>query len=186
MTESAPNPLDPSDQSANSTLGELDREVLNDLTTRANSPGVYFGKGLDLSPADRKQLLLAADHADRVVAPMLEDPRWKTFESLIEEGNGKGVLISFADHPGTNVPLWCTNGGENALVRKVRSSEGATGIEVPSDVFNTYHWVKTIEQIRQDAKSSDELLKGRSPKWLGRNLRQLAYLLNAEPTETDE
>lgn len=69
---------------------------------------------------------------------MYSDPDWRTFESLAQEGSDKGIFLSFITQAGTNVPPWCVNGGEDAVVRKMRTDEGQAAIEVPEKIFNLY------------------------------------------------
>jgi len=175
---SPPQP-DPSDASPGQPLPELDRERLNALTTSASKVGACFGRDLTLSQADREQLLLVCAYTDQELAPYVASPEWQTFEALQQEGDQKGVLISFASHPGTNVPTWCIDGGDAAKVRKIRADGGRAAIEVPTLIYNTFHWRLTSDLVRKCADSSDEMLRGGSTKYLGGDLRQLGRFLKS-------
>lgn len=171
------------DVAATSPAAELDRGALNALTSKALEPGVYFGRGLDLRDEDRTQLKLVAASAEAIIEPGYQDPAWNEFQKLVDEGDRKGVLISFTSHEGTKVPSWCVDGGEEAAVKKIRTDSGRVAIQVPSRVFNQYHWTATIRSIKKYAGYSDELLRGQSTKVLGENLYQLSHLISAKPQE---
>jgi hypothetical protein len=182
-----PGTQDPSLTVGNTTGNqELDTEALNRITRQALEPQVYFGKGLELTDYDREQLRVVVSQAKEALEPLYSDRRWEEFMELVDEGQEKGVLMGqFASHEGTMVPLWCIDGGPEATVRKARTQTGRAAIEVPSDVFNLYHWKITVESLQKHADSSDEVLRGRSTKELGLSLINLAHLLKtgSEPEQ---
>lgn len=158
-------------------IPELNPDILNDITRSALVRGALFGRGVDLTEQNRAQLLLVADRAGALLESQYEDPQWKRFEQLIDEGRRKGALTSFGFQPDTNVPPWCIDGGPDAPVRKALTEAGTAAIEVPSSVFNLYHWTLTIRSLRSYATTSSETLFGRSAKGMGRDLYQLSHLL---------
>jgi len=166
---------------------EIDREKLNIITQKAFEPGVYFGKGLELTMQDRAQFELVLSKGEVMLETLYEDPDWKIFLNLVDEGSKKGVLMSFTNHKDTNVPTWCVDGGEKAEVRKIRRTDGtgqsAPAIEVPTRIFNLYHWHNTLETLRGYATRSDEFLRGTSPKPLGQALYNLVHLIGKTETE---
>jgi len=178
-----PQSLDRSDTMRVSLVPELDRAALNALTERAQEPQTYFGRGLELSDYDREQLAIVATTADKILEPSYSDPDWKAFEDLVKEGSDKGILRSFTTHKGTNIPTWCIDGGRKTTVKKIRTDADQVAIEVPSRIFNLYHWTNTVESIKNYAVSSNETLRGRDTKNLGRNLQQLAQLIGKPDTE---
>jgi len=169
-----PNSLAPPQQ----PQPELDRALLNDVMSRALTPGTLFGRGLDLSERDREQFSVVVGLAENKLAPNYEDPEWQAFQALVQEGSDKGVLMSFASQEGSNVPSWCVNGGESATVKKIRLADSGTpAIEVPAKIFNLFHWQITTESLSKYITSSNDTLKGRMTKYLGQDLQQLSQLL---------
>jgi len=153
-----------------------DRDRLNELTVAARQPGALLGRDVQLTDEDRQRLVAIADTVDERIAPFYDDPRWIKMSELIEEGGRKGVLTSFSTHPNTNVDTWLIDGGEEADVKKVlrQTDEGERpAIEVPTGLFNAYHYRQTSKQLREFATKSDDTLKGRSAKKLGFALLQL-------------
>ncbi len=162
-----------------STAGQLDRVRLGQITQKALEPGALFGRDFDLSDSDREQLQMVVTGAETNLAQGYLDPAWQEFESLMKEGDEKGVLMAFATHQGTNVPAWCIDGGEAAVVKKVRLNDGdRPAIEVPTRVFNLYHWTRTIESLKQFVTTSSKTLKGTSTKKLGSDLSNLSHLIH--------
>ncbi len=101
---------------------------------------------------------------------------------LIEEGTRKGVLQALTTHSNTSVDTWLVDGGEGATVKKVRrqTDQGEqAGIEVPTGIFNAYHWQQTSSGLRELASKSDDTLKGRSARSLGFALFQLGSFMQA-------
>lgn len=161
---------------------ELDRPRLNELIEESRRPGVYFGKGLELTDHDRHQFDLIATRVHAYLEPFYEQPDWKKFMALVREEDKKGALISFADHKNTNVPAWCVDGGENAVIEKIlRQSEHGTAnaIQVPSKLFKVYHWKNTVDKLEGNYRDkSNETIKGQSPRQLGNILKNLAVLVD--------
>jgi len=167
-------PIDPMSQGP---LSDLDTARLNDLVRMSSESGVYFGKGLELADNDREQFDLVASRVEAELEPMYKDPDWEAFMKLVDEGSGKGVLMSFTTHKGTNVPTWCVDGGDDPAVKKIMRStdkDSVPGIQVPHKIFNLYHWQKTTEILRGYITRSNESLSGTSPRTLGQVLRSLA------------
>ena len=118
-----------------------------------------------------------AASAETILEPSYNDPDWAAFQALAQEGGDKGVLLSFTSHNGTNIPTWCVDGGQEAAVKKIRTDAGKAAIEVPSKVYNLFHWTNTVKAVNEYAAASNETLHGRAAKALGRDLQQLAHLI---------
>ena len=185
-TESYPSPLpensdvDPGLTDSNLAEPVLDSEILNNIMHQALEPGVLFGEGLELTDQDREQLGLVIAKTEAILEPAYQDPRWQEFMSLVDEGNAKGVLMAFSSQGDTNVPSWCFDGGDGAKVRKViRKTESGEkpGIEVPSGVFNVFHWHETANNLDRYINTSNETLRHTSSKHLGLDLEQLAWFV---------
>lgn len=161
-------------------IPDLDRIRLNELMQIANRPGVYFGKGLELTDYDREQFEFVASEVEAELAPKYEDPKWQAFVKLLEEGIAKGAIFSIDTHKGTKVPTWCIDGGEEQEIKKVRLSTEhgeKNGIQVPQEIFNLYHWRLTAQSLRGYITRSNESLSGTSPKELREILRHLAKFI---------
>lgn len=159
---------------------QADRDRLNELTLAARRPGALLGRDVQLSNEDRERFVAIADTVDERIAPIYDDPRWVKMNELIEEGTKKGVLFSFITHENTNVDTWLVDGGDDAKVKKtlIHTDKGDTpGIEVPTGIFNAYHWQNTSQQLRELATKSDDTLKGRSARSLGFALWQLGSFI---------
>src|SRR3989344_1141677 len=126
----------------------LDTARLNAIMHTALEPGVLFGRGLDLTDADRDQFGRIVDIVESTLAPGYEDPAWKEYEALVEEGSAKGAILSLTTHEGTNVNTWCVDGGADAEVKKIKreTEDGIqNGIQVPSRIFYLVHWHETAQ-----------------------------------------
>ncbi len=159
---------------------QADRDRLNELTLAARRPGALLGRDVQLSDEDRQRFVAIADAVDERIAPIYEDPDWIKMNQLIEEGIGKGVLQAYATHQNTSVDTWLMDGGKGADVKKVRRQTDIgekAGIEVPTGIFNAYHWQNTSQQLRELATKSDDTLKGRSARSLGFALWQLGSFI---------
>lgn len=161
------------------TEPQLDREALNAVMLAGSEPGVYFGKGLDLTPHDREQFQNVINKTEAALEPQYQDPDWIKFMELVAEGRAKGVLNALRYNEGTKIPAWCVDGGEDPEVKKTLrlSPGGANGasIQVPRRIYNLFHWTQTIDDLKMYVTSSDETLKGRSPASLVKDLRHLAH-----------
>jgi hypothetical protein len=181
-------PDNPAGQDPSENLGasgessfELDTRRLNEIMLTALKPGMLFSRGLELTDYDRDQFQRVAAIIENRLAPHFKHPAWKKFEDLYEEGSSKGILLSFDTHEGTNVPMWCVDGGDDPVVKKVmRESEHgrAAGIQVPHGIFNLYHWQITTEQLKGYITTPNDLLKHRSTHPLGRDLNQLVNFVS--------
>ncbi len=168
------SPVDPMSQGP---ITDLDTARLNELVRASSEPGVYFGKGLELTDHDREQFDLIATKVETDLEPMYKDPSWEVFTNLADEGRTKGVLQSQTWHEGTTVPTWCVDGGDDPTVKKImRSTDDGPmpGIQVPHKVFNLYHWQLTADLLRVYITRSNEVLRGTAPAQLGHALRHLA------------
>lgn len=176
-------PLDiPNDPMRQDPSLGLDTARLNELARISAQPGVYFGKGLDLTDDDRRQFDIVATRVEDILKPAYEHPAWKAFMELVDEGSARGILMSFSPHEGTEVPTWCVDGGEDPEIKKVRrvtDGKSAPGIQVPNNIFNLYHWHNTTESLRGYASRSNETLRGTSPKPLSQALRHMAVFVKS-------
>ncbi|MBI2009300.1 hypothetical protein HYS84_02720 [Candidatus Saccharibacteria bacterium] len=159
---------------------ELDRVRLNEIIKTSMQPGVLFGRGLELSDDDREQLHRVVSVVGAKLEPHYEDPEWKRFMALVDEGVSKGVLISFVDQEGTNVPGWCINGGDDPEIKKIlRKTESGEvpAIQVPQKIFDLYHWQRTVGGLDRYITTSNEGLKGTMARGLGEDLGHLAFYM---------
>lgn len=188
MSETPPNSsVDPSLGQGNLGVNtEIDRTRLNEIIKTTLQPGILFGRGIELTDHDRQQIERVADMVDAKLEPYLEDPDWKKFMTLVEEGNAKGVLISFTMQKGTNVPMWCVNGGDDPEVKKVMrptDRSEVAGIQVPQKIFDLYHWQNTLKRLNRYVTTSNEGLRGTSARYLGEDLRHLAHFVKQMPQD---
>lgn len=149
------------------------RDVIGKTTGKNERDGgnVLFGKDFSLDESHREQLRVAIEVGEALLKKDKEKPEWEAFQRLLEEGNGKGILMDF-NFP----PKWLVDGGESATVKKVRTPDGRPGIEVPSRVFQVYKWDHIIGSVRQTEGYSHDTLKGMSAKPLGNRLEELLDL----------
>lgn len=179
MTEQTPTEVSTGQALERMSLSEFeqaDRDRLNELTIAARRPGALLGRDVQLSDEDRQRFVAIADAVDERIAPIYEDADWIKMNQLIEEGIGKGVLQAYSTHRNTSVDTWLMDGGKGADVKKVRHQTDngeKAGIEVPTGLFNAYHWQNTSQSLRELATKSDDTLKGRSARSLGFALWQL-------------
>lgn len=183
MTEqTAPevNTAQPLESMSLSDFEQVDRDRLNELTIAALRPGALLGRDVQLTDEDRRRFVAIADAVDERIAPIYEDPDWIKMNQLIEEGIGKGVLQAYTTHRNTSVDTWLLDGGKDADVKKVRRQTDngeKAGIEVPTGIFNAFHWHNTSKGLRELASKSDDTLKGRSARSLGFALWQLGSFI---------
>jgi hypothetical protein len=164
-----------------SLVDDLDRDRLRELTEQVRQPFARFGKEVVLTEHDRFQFDLIAKAARGHLEPFKkEDQDWKDFERLVHKNPD---LISFAHQEGTFVPGWCIDGGENAAVKEVSiqaasGGDPVLGIQVPSKVFNAFHWQVMVENLEVGFRDySNDTLEGRSTAELGKILQGVLPLV---------
>lgn len=186
--DKAESEFDAQQEAVGDDSSELDKKRLNELTRQALTPGTLFGKNIELTDHDKEQFKLIVSMAQTKLEPLYNDPDWQAFMKLVDEGDSKGVLLSMTSHEGSNIPTWCIDGGDDPAVKKVlRTTEHGTaaGIQVPSRVYNLYHWHNTVKALKDYTTRTEATLKGTSAKPLGQALQQLAsFVKQSEQVQT--
>ncbi len=150
-------------------LNELDRDLLKDIVKNTGEQR-YYGKDFELNYEMRNQIEVVAKAMQEYLKENKEGREWQELEELIDEGDKKGVLMSFAGFP----PRWLVDGGENSPIKKVRTEDGSPGIQVSTEIYNLYYWDGIANSLTKEAKTSNDGLKGRSTSFLNENLRNVS------------
>jgi len=152
-----------------------DRERLNEITKKCSKMGANFGKEVNLTDEDKRQIEIVADLVEKQIDKSVEnDDDWKSFKKLEKELFSKGFIVGNG---------WLVDGGKDASVQQrsgdyKNKRESPTQIVVPSKVFNAFHYKeRVVEEIRRVYLGSAEQIRGQSARGLASDLEQLKYFI---------
>jgi len=110
--------------------------------------------------------------AEELVNQAIEgDPKWDTFQKLLNTPEAKTYLMSF-----TELPSWLIDGGLSAEVTSTYKDRYLK-ITVPTKIYRAYLWKNTIDSLKKTSSWSEETLQGTDATKLARDLSGIATFL---------
>ncbi|MBI2657199.1 hypothetical protein HYX08_00725 [Candidatus Woesearchaeota archaeon] len=143
---------------------ELDLQILQEIIKKCSVPGALFGKHVNLTDEEIRQVGLAASASEQIVKNHIDKEKdWEKFQQLRKQCADKGWLISF-----TFPPVWLVDGGETDV--ELKKIDKVYKIVVPSRVFKLYVLQYHVKNCKEFSTKPREFYYAKMARWIGESL----------------